>query len=357
MEILNVFVSNFKRLIKTPKLWGSFILTPALLFGLFFFMFNGGSDNEGTFALVIEDRGEIYKEIVELFGDDPIILTREEAEKELKSYNIKLVYLIDEDFSSDIEKNIKPRVKKLAIDDSGFQLKDRFINEKIVELMEESYLKSKGLDFKRGNLDEKVDIELINNKTDADLDFSLIILTVSYTIVLLIGGVGKDLVELAKTKVLSRILTTPNTNLKSIIGIFASYLVLLALAFNIMAFVGYKILDMEIPNPLYVIATISSMIAFSLSVVILIIRYTQDESMLSIVTLILSMAMYLTEIAYIIKKDTLAPIFGKLMFINPLYWIQRTLETGSFLNILPILLMSFVLLTFGSYRLENLQNL
>ena len=74
-------------------------------------------------------------------------MTREEAEKELKSYNIKLVYLIDEDFSSDIEKNIKPRVKKLAIDDSGFQLKDRFINEKIVELMEESYLKSKGLDF------------------------------------------------------------------------------------------------------------------------------------------------------------------------------------------------------------------
>ena len=182
-----------------------------------------------------------------------------------------------------------------------------------------------------------MDIELINNKTDADLDFSLIILTVSYTIVLLIGGVGKDLVELAKTKVLSRILTTPNTNLKSIIGIFASYLVLLALAFNIMAFVGYKVLDMEIPNPLYVIATISSMIAFSLSVVILIIRYTQDESMLSIVTLILSMAMYLTEIAYIIKKDTLAPIFGKLMFINPLYWIQRTLETGSFLTILPIL--------------------
>lgn len=357
MKILNTYIANMKRLLKSPKIWGPFVLMPALMFLLFFFIFNGGSENHGTFGLVIEDTGNKSDEIVKLFGDDPIILKKEEALKELKKYNIKLVYLIDKNFSSDIENNIKPKVTKLFIEDSGYQIKDSFINDTITKLMEDNYLDKNNISTNYEKLNHSINIKVINNKTDIDFNSYIVILTICYTIVLLSGGIATDIVQISKNKVLSRILTSPNSNLSSISGLFLSYLTLLSLTFNIMAVIGYKMLDIEIPSAIYLIIAITSMVAFTLGLIMLIVRYTQNETILSVIPVISSLVMFLTEVAYVINKTSLPSIVGKLIFLNPLYWVQKTLESANLVNILPIILMSLVLLTFGSYKLEKLQNI
>lgn len=356
MRLLNSYMANIKRLFKSPKIWGPFVLMPAFMFLLFFFILNGGGDNTATYGLVIEDKGTRWEEVVDLFGDRPIILSREEAEEELKSYNIKLVYVLDEDFTRDIEDSIKPNITKLFIEDSGYQMKDSLLNERIVSMMKDSYLEKKNISLEN-EADFELNIELINKKTDMDFTFNLIVLTTSYIIVLLSGGIGNDLIQISRSKVLSRVLTSPNSNIENIGGIFLSYLTFLAVVFNLMTLLGYGLLDIEISNLAYIVLSVTAMSAYSLSLIILIVRYSQDENILSIVPMVLSILMFLSQVFYSMNKASLPAIAGKIIFINPLFWVQKTMETANILNILPVFLMTMVLLTFGSYKLENLQNI
>lgn len=355
MHIIDAYIANIKRLIKSPKVWGMFVIMPAFMFLLFFFIFNSSGSSHDNIGIVIEDSGEMHEEILETFEREPIILTREGAESELKKYNLKLVYLIEEDFSENIENNIKPEITKLYVDDSGFQMQDKFINDKITALMEENYLSANNLD--KNNKENNIDIKVINNKTKIDMSFSMVILTSCYIIILLVSTIGTDIMEIIKKRVLGRMLTSPNTNFSNVFALFLSYFTILVIMYNAVTIFGYRLLDIENPNLLYTFVLISLISGFALSLVFLILRYTKNETILSIITTMGSIFLFLWEMFYIINQAIFPNIIAKLLYLNPLYWVQMTMENGNLLYSIPIFLMTLVLLTFGSYKLENLQKI
>lgn len=357
MKLLNNYYANIKRLIKSPKIWFVFVIMPAFMYLLYFFMFNNSGMSYNTYGIVVEDTGNKYEELLEVFGENPnIIKNRQEATKLLENYDVSIVYLIGENFSKDLENNKFPKIEKLFVDDSGVQIEDKLINDKIGELLEKNYLKTNNIDVESLNIQSEVNIKTVNNKTDVN-GYSLIILMLCcFFIISFIGQIGQDIINISKTKVLSRILISPNKSFINIFVIFLSYLTLVGTIFSIMTAIGFKVLQTENMEYFRLILMIFSISAYSLSFVILITRLAKKEIVLSVVPLVVGITFFITSVLYF--NNVNIPNWAEYLFyLNPLYWIIITVETNNLINLIPILLMTLVLLTFGSNKLEKLQNI
>lgn len=357
MKLLNNYYANIKRLIKSPKIWLMFVIMPAFMYLLYFFMFNDSGMSYNTFGVVVEDKGSKYEELLEVFGDNPnIIENRQEATKLLENYDVSIVYLIGENFSKDLENNKFPKIEKLFVDDSGVQIEDKLINDKISELLEKNYLQNNNIDIDSLNIETGVNIKTINNKTSVDGYSIIILMLCCFFIISFIGQIGQDIINISKTKVLSRILISPNKSFMNIFVIFLSYLTLVGTIFSIMTAIGFKVLKTENIEFIRLILMIFSISAYSLSFIILITRIAKKEIVLSMVPLVVGILLFITSILYL--NNVNFPNWAEYLFyLNPLYWILITVETNNLINLIPIVLMTLVLLTFGSNKLEKLQNI
>ncbi|QQK07867.1 ABC transporter permease [Miniphocaeibacter halophilus] len=357
MKLLNNFYANIKRLIKSPKIWFIFVIMPAFMYLLYFFMFNNSGVSYNTLGVVIEDKGNQYEELLEVFGENPnIIKNRQEATKLLENYDVSIVYLIGENFSEDLKNNKFPKVEKLFVDDSGVQIEDKLINDKISELLEKNYLKNNNIDTDSLNIETEVNVETINNKTGVDGYAMIILILCCFFIISFIGQIGQDIINISKTKVLSRILISPNRSFMNIFVIFLSYLTLVGTIFSIMTTIGFKVLQTENIELFKLTLMIFSISAYSLSFIILITRIAKKEIVLSMVPLVVGIIFFITSTFYL--NNVNIPNWAEYAFyLNPLYWIIVTVETNNLINLIPIVLMTLVLLTFGSNKLEKLQNI
>ena len=357
MKFFNSLYANIKRFIKSPGTWLSFVIAPVLMFLLYFVMFSSDSLNTSYTGVVIEDRGTKYEEIMDIFGEEPnIIKTREEALKKLENYDIKVLYIIDEDFSSNLGNNVKPQVEKLFVDDSGFKMEDKLLNERIVEIMEENYLKEQGIDKEELIGNSKVSIVTENKNTEVDMFVNLIMLVSCFLMMLLSGSIGLDIITISKNRILIRLLLSPIKNFKSILSLFLTYLLLLGSAFSIATLIGFKILNIELISILTIVLIVFSIASFTLSFIVLIVRLGKREFLLSIVPMVIAMVSFFTA-AFTLNSNMKLGKLEYLLYLNPLYWVQKVLETNNLINLIPIILMSVVLLSFGSYKLEKLQNI
>lgn len=357
MKFLNSLYGNIKRFVKSPGTWLTFVIAPVIMFIIYFVMFSSDSLNTSNTAVVIEDNGIKHEEIMDIFGEEPnVIKTRKEALKMLENYDIKTLYIIDENFSSNIEDNIKPKVEKVFVDDSGFKMEDKLLNDRINEIMENNYLKEQGIDKDILLENKEVKIETMNNNTEVDIFVNLVILVSCFLMMLLSGSIGLDIIKISKTRILSRLLVSPIRNFQSILSLFLTYLLLLGSAFSIAIPIGFKILDVEMISLFTIVLIVFSIAAFTLSYIVLIVRLGKKEFLLSILPMVIAMVSFFT-LTFTMNKNIKLGKLEYLLYLNPLYWVQKVLETNNILNLIPILLMSLVLLSFGSYKLEKLQNI
>lgn len=327
------------------------------MFLIYLVMFSSDSMNTSYTGVVIEDKGARYEEIMDIFGEEPnIIKTRKEAVEKLENYDIKTLYIIDEDFSSNIENNIEPRIEKLFVEDSGFKMEDKLLNDRIIQIMEENYLLEQGIEKEEILGSKIVDIETVNNNTEVDIFANIIVLISCFLMMLLSGTIGMDIIKISKTRILSRLLISPIKNFKSILSLFLTYLLLLGSVFTIAVIIGFKILNVEMISLLTIIAIVFAIASFTLSYIILIVRFGKKEFLLSILPMVIAMVSFFTATFALNGNMDLGKL-EYLLYVNPLYWVQKVLDTNNLINIIPIFLMSIVLISFGSYKLEKLQNI
>ena len=186
-----------------------------------------------------------------------------------------------------------------------------------------------------------------------EADYFTTILMLMIFIMINSKELNTELVNMKKSNVLKRVITTPNTNLFQIGTLMLSNLILMVFLNFIVLIISSRVIGFSINSYPLALAVIVSMCFVSSSIALAVFRLVNNEIIVSVIPIIISVGASFMMMFYEFNRydNPLAEVVGK---ISPFYWVMDVLDKNSFFPGIPILLlMGLVFLTAGSFRLRE----
>lgn len=350
--MIRLIVANIKRYIKNHSLLINIVMFPVILiFSLNFFTNN--SENQSMYfspvAIVSDSSGKYEHKLInssKLKENSFELNEKDKAMSLLKNNKVSAVFVLDENFSTNIDNLKRPVVKCFKTENGGGSL--------WAESQIESFI-ANSLKLKVAkNIDDKLTkTNIIDKKTDKNKNSFLVVFLICYFMYINAAHLASDLFTLKKSNVLKRLISTNHKDIKIIFSIFLGLFFIQSIAYILTLVCFTFIGDFRLTINILMIVLANSFVATGF--VFWIARVFKSENSISLISTFYSL------IGLAISISSLIPSMDKLSFmtnlskLTPFYWtIDAIKNNGSILiNIIVLILIGIIFVTAGSLKLRD----
>lgn len=350
--MIRLIIANIKRYIKNHALLVNMVLFPVILvFSLNFF--TGNSENQSMYfspvAIVSNSSGKYEHKLInssKLKENSFGLNERDKAMNLLKNNKVSAVFILDENFSNNIDNLKRPVVKCFKTENGGGSL--------WAESQIESFItNSLKLKIDR-NIDDKLTkTNIIDNSPDKNKNSFLIVFLICYFMYINAAYLASDLFALKRANILRRLVSTEHNNIKIIFSIFLGLFFIQAIVYTLILVCFSFIRDFKLTLNILMIVLTNSFV--STGFVFWIARVFKNESSISLISTFYSL------IGLGISMSSMIPSLDKVSFMSnlskltPFYWtIDAINNNGNILiNIIVLILIGLVFVTAGSLKLRD----
>ncbi|MFL8799482.1 MULTISPECIES: ABC transporter permease [unclassified Clostridioides] len=350
--MIRLIIANIKRYIKNHTLLVNMVLFPVILvFSLNFF--TGSSENQSMYfspvAIVSNSLGKYEHKLIDSsklkensFGLDE----QDKAMNLLKNNKVSAVFILDKNFSSNIDKLKRPVVKCFKTENGGGSL----WAESQIESFITNSLKLK-ID---GNIDDKLTkTNIIDNSPDKNKNSFLIVFLICYFMYINAAHLASDLFALKKSNTLKRLVSTKHNDIKIIFSIFLGLFFTQAIVYTLTLVCFTFTRDFKLTLNTLMIVLSNSFVATGF--VFWIARVFKNESSISLISTFYSLIGLAISISSMIPSLDKLSFMANLSKLTPFYWtIDAINNNGNILiNIIVLILIGMVFVTAGSLKLRD----
>ncbi|KPI53847.1 ABC transporter permease [Clostridioides difficile] len=347
-----LIIANIKRYIKNHTLLVNMVLFPVILvFSLNFF--TGNSENQSMYfspvAIVSNSSGKYEHKLIDSsklkensFGLDE----QDKAMNLLKNNKVSAVFILDKNFSSNIDNLKRPVVKCFKTENGGGSL----WAESQIESFITNSLKLK-ID---GNIDDKLTkTNIIDNSPDKNKNSFLIVFLICYFMYINAAHLASDLFALKKSNTLKRLVSTKHNDIKIIFSIFLGLFFTQAIVYTLTLVCFTFTRDFKLTLNTLMIVLSNSFVATGF--VFWIARVFKNESSISLISTFYSLIGLAISISSMIPSLDKLSFMANLSKLTPFYWtIDAINNNGNILiNIIVLILIGMVFVTAGSLKLRD----
>ncbi|MGX9756482.1 ABC transporter permease [Clostridioides difficile] len=350
--MIRLILANIKRYIKNPSLLANMVMIPIVLVVTLNF-FSSSSDNQSMYfspvAVVSNYSGKYEHKLIsnsKLKENTFELSEQDKAMNLLKNNKVSAVFVLDKNFSTDIDNLKRPVVKCFKTENGGGSL---WAESQIDSFITNS-LKLK-LDK---NINEKLTkTSIIDKKPDKNKNSFLAVFMICYFMYINAAHLASDLFALKKSNVLRRLISTKHKDIKIIfsilLGLFFIQAIVYTLILGCLTFIG----DFKLTLNILMIVLANSFV--STGFVFWVARVFKNESSISLVTTFYSL------IGLAISISSLIPSMSKLSFmtnlskLTPFYWTMNAIKSNDsiLINVVVLMLIGIVFVTAGSFKLRD----
>ncbi len=352
MRFVNAVISNMKIITHQPAKILNFFMMP--LFVMFIInMATSGNIQKNTVVHFISDNSKLINEIKENKIADIAINSEERVISKLKDGKITNAYFIPDKFEELLIKGENPKIIiKSNLKDGRDERIDRFLNNYKNKIIIAKNLEKNGIVSVNSIMPDAL-ISIRDNERLIDSNYFMAILMIMIFIMMNSNQLITELLNLKKNNVLKRMITTPNTDFFHIFSIITANLIIM-IVLNILAItISSVFMNFTISSYPILIAMISCMCFVSISLSLAVFRLVKYQIFASTIPIIVSVGSAFMVMFYELKRFEIpiAEFIGKL---SPYYWGIEILDKNSmFPGVFVLLLMGFVFLTAGSFKLRE----
>lgn len=363
MRILKLMFINFKFMIKDKKTLFLMFMLPLVVVSIVGFVLKNNKDPDYNYhiAIINNDAGNYGKQMISKINEKEknyynIKVTKnlKESEESVKHGKYLCLFIIDSNFSSNIEKGISPEIKLVRSDNENvsFKLKndiDNFIKKNIIFQKLEKDIGSSNIIIPEKNI---ISINVKEKSNAVDYSSIMLLLIINF-IVFSANYVSFEIFDQKKSKTLRRQISMPYRPWEIggglILGFALTQMIVYLLVFAITGFAFNMKYNAPIGN---IILGMVAMVIFSVSLGLFVVRITSNEGLISIIINIIGMGAGFLSGSFsggILPRQV--KVFSK---ITPQYYFMNIMNGKNLIiNIFLILLISMVLFTAGSLKFER----
>lgn len=350
--MIRLIIANIKRYIKNHTLLVNMVLFPVILvFSLNFF--TGSSENQSMYfspvAIVSNSSGKYEHKLIDsskLKENSFELDEQDKAMNLLKNNKVSAVFILDKNFSSNIDNLKRPVVKCFKTENGGASL----WAESQIESFITNSLKLK-ID---GNIDDKLTkTNIIDNSPDKNKNSFLIVFLICYFMYINAAHLASDLFALKKSNTLKRLVSTKHNDIKIIFSIFLGLFFTQAIVYTLTLVCFTFTRDFKLTLNTLMIVLSNSFVATGF--VFWIARVFKNESSISLISTFYSLIGLAISISSMIPSLDKLSFMANLSKLTPFYWtIDAINNNGNILiNIIVLILIGMVFVTAGSLKLRD----
>ncbi|NJJ36277.1 ABC transporter permease [Clostridioides difficile] len=350
--MIRLIIANIKRYIKNHTLLVNMVLFPVILvFSLNFF--TGNSENQSMYfspvAIVSNSSGKYEHKLIDsskLKENSFVLDEQDKAMNLLKNNKVSAVFILDKNFSSNIDNLKRPVVKCFKTENGGGSL----WAESQIESFITNSLKLK-ID---GNIDDKLTkTNIIDNSPDKNKNSFLIVFLICYFMYINAAHLASDLFALKKSNTLKRLVSTKHNDIKIIFSIFLGLFFTQAIVYTLTLVCFTFTRDFKLTLNTLMIVLSNSFVATGF--VFWIARVFKNESSISLISTFYSLIGLAISISSMIPSLDKLSFMANLSKLTPFYWtIDAINNNGNILiNIIVLILIGMVFVTAGSLKLRD----
>nr|UWI51302.1 ABC transporter permease [Clostridioides difficile] len=350
--MIRLILANIKRYIKNPSLLANIIMIPIVIVVTLNF-FSSNSDNQSMYfspvAVVSNYSGKYEHKLISnsklkenTFG----LSEQDKAMNLLKNNKVSAVFVLDKNFSTDIDNLKRPVVKCFKTENGGGSL---WAESQIDSFITNS-LKLK-LDK---NINEKLTkTSIIDKKPDKNINSFSAVFMICYFMYINAAHLASDLFALKKSNVLRRLISTKHKDIKIIfsilLGLFFIQAIVYTLILGCLTFVG----DFKLTPNILMIVLANSFV--STGFVFWVARVFKSESSISLVTTFYSLIGLAISISSLIPSMSELSFMTNLSKLTPFYWTINAIKSNDsiLINVIVLILIGIVFVTAGSFKLRD----
>lgn len=362
MNFFKLLIAQINRILRTKEVIVSMVAFTFLGIA-FVFMYNSPFKNSNSNnisethtnkAIVWGKNNEALKsEMIEKKYKPAFETSLDRAKDRLDTGDVSIIYEIPDSY---VEKLVKGQKEEIKIyvrkTNNRSQLFETEFSEVVNKEVEKEILKSNGIyDKNKLKLDYDNYFDIQENKENTSFSaFSIMSLMIVY-ILLNTSSISGDLALSRENKMIKRMLLSPNKSLSITSSFLLSHFLVLS-TLNILVVLMYKkIYGFNQTELVTFIISILLMTLFTISLGISIFRIFKNKVILGIAGVVIPMLIIGMTLAGDVIENA---IIKKISYLSPLTWVFEIItKQVLFPNIIIVILMSLVLLTMGSYKLEK----
>lgn len=364
-KLFNMIKFHIKRVATNPAYLGIFFIMPLVMSSLFIFIDmgrNAAPSSSGQATLIVMGQGNesLTEALKKEDFDGNIVEDMEDSLEKLRVGDAGSVYRVPDDYINRLQMGEKPAVELYTRNEKSKSVAFESTFRSVVHnIILKSTLMSNKIMENTDSLDNYFvnKISVIENKQELKSENgTLFTITMLISVYIIMGGaqVSFDLVSLKKNNSLKRAVVSPNSSIAINLALFAAYAIFMLLANFIIFAVGAFIYKASLVMIYRAVLIIVLSMIFSLSLGLVLFRIFKEPQIAMATGMLISIVLIGLSAAGDILRGSL---LKNLSYISPMTWMIQILDKG---NIFPaafiILLLSAVLFTSGSYKLEAYVN-
>ena len=349
MRLLELTFVNIKRYLKNPVvLIMIFILPIAAMVSIF-----GSDDNEHkTIEVIDNDKSILSQELIDELSKDFNITIIDGNEEnyfdDLRENKFGAIYVIEKGFSENIENKEVPKIKSYIKEEvNGLLVAQNIIDEFIKKSIKDEIKEGLNTNY------IKTVVEYENSSKE---DNAITIVMICYFILLGSSIISDDIAKLKKQKVLKRAITTGNSDICILGGMFLAAFIVQSIL-SILAFIFIsKFADINELNILNAIIAVVLTSLLSTSLIVFSSRWIKNPQLISFINVIYGIFAFGCGMLSIDFNSfsNIPNIVESISIISPFYWINKISLNGEYIiPIIVVVLMSLVFFTAGSFKLRD----
>ncbi|HBG5345953.1 TPA: ABC transporter permease [Clostridioides difficile] len=349
--MIRLTIANIKRYLKNHSLLINMVMLPIILiFSINFFTNNSGNQSMyfSPVAIVSDSSGKYEHKLInssKLKENSFGLNEQDKAMKLLKNNKVSAVFVLDKNFSNNIDNLQRPVVKCFKIENGG-------------SLWAESQIESfvtKSLKLKVDkNIDDKLTkTNIIDNKPDKNKDSFLVVFLICYFMYINAAHLASDLFTLKKSNVLKRLISTNNKDIKIIFSIFLGLFFIQSIVYTFALLCFSIIEDFSLSLNILMIVLANSFV--STGFVFWIARVFKNESSISLISTFYSLIGLAISISSLIPSMDTLSFMTNLSKFTPFYWTIDAIKNNDsiLINIIVLILIGIIFVTAGSLKLRD----
>lgn len=353
MKILQLALVNLKRYIKTPIIFLMMLPIPLTLIFMSLNFQDSSSDkvqNTTPIAIVMEVQGQYENELVSSLDMNKSIFVGNstDALESLNHNQFSGVFILDKNFSKDIENGIKPTITCYKVEEGGGTL--------LAESAIESFINDSLEKILLPDVNTKAISTVVEHKnSESTGKYSTFLIMLCYFILIAGTTLAQDIVKLRKSHILKRTLSTANKDHEILGGICLSMFLIQTLMFIIVFFIAKTLLKVENVNIPLALIVITAMSFVSTSLVLFFTRIFKNETIVNMSLIVYSLVSFMIAMAAQLPIGHSLPQFLEgIAKLFPLYWCLEIINNSViFPGIFIMILIGLCFFTAGSFRLRD----
>lgn len=352
MRIISLTLVNMKRYLKNPIILFISFLMPVIFF-IGTSVTSNDDGNKGEIGFIDKDNSAYSQELINKINENyEVVLYEGEAKDNFQSIvdgEVSALYVIKEGFGNNIKEVKMPSIDGYKKEESeGIIVFENALNGIVKGFIQE--------ELQPGLSENYVETIINNSEVKDESDKSFYIIMICYFMFIGSAMITQDLIALKQQKILRRDISTSNSDIAILGGMFGAAFIIQA-ALSLLAYI-IVILALKQPvNNLSVAILVIVLSSFmSTAFIVFITRWVKNPVLAMLTIIVFSVLTFgLTLVTTNLHMfEEIPKVLATLSVISPFQWMMEIINNGKILvSSIVLIIMGLVFFTLGSFRLRD----